>query len=217
MTTSVLPTRGWALELRTSRLTLRVANPSELAALGGLAALGVHPDGQPSPMDGQWTSKPPLARLRYVVDQQLSAIRQWPQANWRLPLTAFLGDDPVGEQWLLGDTFGQTGIMRTRFWLGARYQNLGLGTEMRCAAIRFSFDKLNAKSIVSRTYVDNPRSLAISAKLGYIRQSTDSDLIDGVHREFHVDVLDRKTYELRNWPAVTISPLGTQWSGLEFG
>lgn len=107
--------------------------------------------------------------------------------------------------------------MYTRFWLGAQYQNLGFGTEMRCAAVRFSFDQLNAESTISRTYVDNPRSLAVSAKLGYTRQSTDFDLIDGVRREFHVDVLDRKAYERRNWSAVVIAQCGAHWSGIRFG
>jgi len=55
----------------------------------------------------------------------------------------------------------------TGSWLGMRHQGKGFGTEMRAAILMLAFDHLGAKTARSSAFTDNPRSLAVSRRLGY--------------------------------------------------
>jgi RimJ/RimL family protein N-acetyltransferase len=57
---------------------------------------------------------------------------------------------------------GETGS-----WLGRAYQGRGIGTRMRQAMCVLLFDHLGAQEITSAAFLDNPRSLAVSRRLGY--------------------------------------------------
>ena len=57
--------------------------------------------------------------------------------------------------------------MATGSWLGAAHQGDGIGTEMREAVLQFAFDHLKADRADSGAFLDNPRSLRVSEKLGY--------------------------------------------------
>lgn len=57
---------------------------------------------------------------------------------------------------------GETGS-----WLGMKHQGRGIGTLMRQALCAFMFDHLGAVEVTSAAFVDNPRSLAVSKKVGY--------------------------------------------------
>jgi RimJ/RimL family protein N-acetyltransferase len=48
-----------------------------------------------------------------------------------------------------------------------KHQGRGIGTLMRQALCAFMFDHLGAAEVTSAAFVDNPRSLAVSEKVGY--------------------------------------------------
>ena len=58
---------------------------------------------------------------------------------------------------------GETGS-----WLGRAHQGRGIGTLMRQAICVTLFDHLGAEEITSAAFLDNPASLAVSRKLGYV-------------------------------------------------
>ena len=73
----------------------------------------------------------------------------------------------VGLQELMAKDFAVTRTVETGSWLGAAHQGDGIGTEMREAVLQFAFDHLKATRADSGAFVDNPRSLRVSEKLGY--------------------------------------------------
>ena len=74
----------------------------------------------------------------------------------------------VGVQALHTENFRITRTGETGSWLGRSLQGRGLGTRMRRALCAFAFDHLGAVEITSGAFLDNPASLAVSAKVGYL-------------------------------------------------
>lgn len=62
---------------------------------------------------------------------------------------------------------GETGS-----WLGRQFQGRGIGTLMRQAICALLFDHLEAAEIISAAFTDNPASLAVSRKVGYVDNGT---------------------------------------------
>ena len=56
----------------------------------------------------------------------------------------------------------------TGSWLALRHQGQGVGTLMRQAICALLFDHLDAEQLVSGAFLDNPKSLGVSRKLGYV-------------------------------------------------
>lgn len=65
--------------------------------------------------------------------------------------------------------FAVTGEVSTGSWLGLAYQGRGIGTEMRAAAPHLAFAGLGARTAVSSAMTENPRSLGVSRRLGYLQ------------------------------------------------
>jgi RimJ/RimL family protein N-acetyltransferase len=74
----------------------------------------------------------------------------------------------VGTQGFATRDYLVTRSGETGSWLGAAYQGRGIGTEMRQAMCAFLFDHLEAAAITSGAFLDNPASLAVSRKVGYV-------------------------------------------------
>lgn len=62
---------------------------------------------------------------------------------------------------------GETGS-----WLGRAYQGRGIGTLIRQAICALLFDQLDAAEVSSAAFTDNPASLAVSRKVGYVENGT---------------------------------------------
>ena len=62
---------------------------------------------------------------------------------------------------------GETGS-----WLGRAHQGRGLGTAMRQVMCAFLFDHVGFTEITSGAFTDNPASLTVSAKVGYVANGT---------------------------------------------
>lgn len=156
----------FGLVLRTPRLELRLPSPEQLAALGELAADGIH-DPAVMPFVVPWTDAPPLERARSVLQYQWSVWGSWTPRKWTLELVVLAGGEVVGLQGAGGTDFAVTREVSTGSWLGLRHQGRGIGTEMRAAVLHLAFAGLGAEFAVSGAASDNVASLAVSRRLGY--------------------------------------------------
>lgn len=84
----------------------------------------------------------------------------------------------------------------TGSWLGRQYQGQGIGTAIRAAVLALAFDRLGAQFATSAAYPHNAASLAVSRKLGYVRDGRDRHLNRGQPADLIRLRLDRET-----WPA----------------
>jgi RimJ/RimL family protein N-acetyltransferase len=156
-----------ALRVRTPRLELRLASDEELRALAALAQAGVHPP-ERTPFAVPWTDR---AHLPGFADEFLAfhrgQLQTWSADDWSLNLVAFLEGAVAGSQTLRSARFAETRVVDTGSWLGASFQNRGLGTEMRAGVLELAFRGLGAAAATSGAFVDNPQSARVSEKLGY--------------------------------------------------
>lgn len=183
MLTDVWPLFG--LVLRTPRLELRLPSLEQLAALGELAAEGVH-DPAVMPFITEWTDRPPAERARSVLQYQWSRWAELTPRKWTLELLVSAGDTVLGLQGMGATDFALTREVHTGSWLGRRHHGRGYGTEMRAAVLHLAFAGLGADQARSGALSDNAASLNVSRKLGYVE--------DGTSRQA---VRDRQTTELR--------------------
>jgi RimJ/RimL family protein N-acetyltransferase len=156
----------YGLRIRTPRLELRLPDNEELAALGELAARGVH-DPALMPFAYPWTDLPPAERARSVMQFSWRCLGSWTPGNWSLPLCVFKDGVVVGLQEIAAGDFAVLREVRTGSWLGADHQGQGIGTEMRAAVLHLAFAGLGAEHARSEAFADNPASFAVSRKLGY--------------------------------------------------
>ena len=169
MLTDVWPLFG--LVLRTPRLELRLPSLEQLAALGELAADGVH-DPARMPFFVAWTDRPPAERARSVLQYQWSQWGRWTPQSWSLELAVLAGGEVVGMQGLRATDFARTREVGTGSWLGRRHHGQGYGTEMRAAVLHLAFAGLGAEQARSGAFTDNAASLGVSRKLGYVEDGT---------------------------------------------
>jgi RimJ/RimL family protein N-acetyltransferase len=156
----------FALRVVTSRIELRIPDLDELALLGEVAGRGLYEPGSTEQIV-PWMLLPPAERARAVPAQVWRRLGTFEPMSWRLPLGVFADGVPVGFQFLSGDRFAVRREIATGSWLGLSYQGLGIGTQMRAAALELAFTGLGAVACTSEAFVDNAKSLAVSKKFGY--------------------------------------------------
>lgn len=155
------------LRIRAGDLEMRGLSDDDLAALGELAQRGVHPPEQ-MPFYQAWTDAPP-ERLPLLLAQYHWSVRSgFSQARWSLDLGVWWEGELVGTQGVGGTDYLVTRTGETGSWLGMSHQGRGIGTRMRQAMCAFVFDHLDAVEITSGAYLDNPASIAVSHKVGYV-------------------------------------------------
>ncbi|MET7309541.1 GNAT family N-acetyltransferase [Streptomyces sp. NPDC005134] len=157
----------YGLRIRTPRLELRLPDLELLDDLSTVAADGVHaPDTMPFTVP--WTDGPPAERGRAVYQHVLGTVANWSVRNWVLSLAVLHESKVVGRQDLGAADFAVTGEVSTGSWLGLAHQGQGIGTEMRAAVLHLAFAGLGARTATSSAMTDNPRSLGVSRRLGYL-------------------------------------------------
>jgi RimJ/RimL family protein N-acetyltransferase len=202
--TDVFPAYG--LVLRTPRLELRLPSPEQLAALGELAAEGVH-DPALMPFTVAWTDLAPVPRARAVVQHHWEVLSRLGPDRWTLAFAVLAGGEPAGFQDVTGADFAVTREVATGSWLGLRHHGRGIGTEMRAAVLHLAFAGLGAGWATSAAATDNPASLAVSRKLGYAEDGVERVAVRGVVSE-HVRLrLSRAAWETHRSVPVTIGGL----------
>jgi RimJ/RimL family protein N-acetyltransferase len=155
------------LRITAGPLELRGMTDADIAALADLALAGVHPP-EMMPFSVPWTDTPaealPLRFAQYHWGTRASFSRE----HWVLNLATCWEGVVVGTQGFSTDDYLVTRSGETGSWLGAAHQGRGIGTAMRQAMCAFLFDHLDAQVIRSGAFLDNPASLAVSRKVGYV-------------------------------------------------
>ena len=177
--------RHWPLfdlRITTERLQLRLPTEDLIDELIDTILDGVH-DPDRMPFSFPWTRVPraqlPFNTLAYLW-RELASFKI---GEWHLPLAVVVDGRAVGVQALIAKDFPITRQVDSGSWLGLRYQRLGLGTEMRAAALHFAFTELGAEIATSISFVDNPASIAVSRRIGYRHDGTDRLAREGVMAE----------------------------------
>ncbi|MFF1834624.1 GNAT family N-acetyltransferase [Streptomyces sp. NPDC058231] len=184
----------YGLRIRTPRLELRLPDLELLDDLATVAADGVHaPDSMPFTVP--WTDGTPAARGRAVYQHVLSTVADWSVRNWVLSLAVLHEGKVVGRQDVMARDFAVTGEVNTGSWLGLAHQGQGIGTEMRAAVLHLAFAGLGARSATSSAMTDNPRSIGVSRRLGYLPDGLEVAALRGAPVTLQRLRLDRDRWE----------------------
>jgi RimJ/RimL family protein N-acetyltransferase len=194
------------LRLETPGLELRVPTESDLYALAGLAALGVH-DPEVQPFAHPWTDVAPAERARGTLQYQWRQWAQWTPEKWALQLAVIRDGVVVGTQSMNAENFATLHEVSTGSWLGLEHQGRGTGTEMRAAVLHLAFEGLGADYARSAAFTDNPASLGVSRKLGYAEDGIERDVRRGQPAVTKRLRLDRATWQATARIPVTIHGL----------
>jgi RimJ/RimL family protein N-acetyltransferase len=155
------------LRITAGLLELRGITDEDIAALVDVALDGIHPPDR-MPFAVPWTDAPreelPLRFAQYHWGNRASFSRE----RWVLDLVVRWERVVVGTQGFFTRDYLVTRSGETGSWLGAAHQGRGIGTAMRQAMCAFLFDHLDAEAIRSGAFLDNPASLAVSRKVGYV-------------------------------------------------
>lgn len=165
----VLPALG--LRVRAGDLELRGVTDDLVVELADLAARGVH-DPARMPFSFAWTDTAPDDFLRSFAQYHWRTRADFSPAGWDLNLAVLHRGQVVGVQGVGTKDFLVTRTGETGSWLGLGHQGRGLGTAMRQVMCAFLFDHVGFTEITSGAFTDNPASLAVSAKVGYVANGT---------------------------------------------
>jgi RimJ/RimL family protein N-acetyltransferase len=161
----------FGLQLATPRLTLAPLRDDDLVETIDVILAGIHPaDRMPFAMP--WTDAPRDELISNTLRYYWTTRGASTPESWVLPFVVRRAGAVVGLQELTGKNFAVTSLVGTGSWVGAAYQNEGIGTEMRSTVLQFAFDHLKAQRADSDAFLDNPASLRVSAKLGYRNDGT---------------------------------------------
>ncbi|MGH3276023.1 MAG: GNAT family N-acetyltransferase [Streptosporangiaceae bacterium] len=194
------------LRLRTPALELRWPTMEDLDALARLAEAGVHDPGV-QPFEVPWTDASPAERARSTMQYHWARWGSWRPADWSLDLVVDRDGTVVGTQGLAGRDFTVRRQVGTGSWVGQKYQGQGIGTEMRAAVLHLAFEGLHAGVATSCAHDDNPASLAVSRKLGYVDNGIDWHVVRGQSTLVRRLRLDRSAWEAHRSIPVEINGL----------
>lgn len=168
------------LVLRTPRLELRPDGDEGARELAELALDGIHPP-ERMPFSAPWSDTAAAELPRNVLQHLWHNRAQLRPDEWTLSLLVRLDGRVVGLQDVGASRFATTLEVSSGSWLGMAHQGKGIGTEMRAAILLFAFDHLGAEQARSSAFTDNAESLAVSRKLGYLDDGTETAVPRG-HR-----------------------------------
>jgi RimJ/RimL family protein N-acetyltransferase len=205
----------FGLRLRTERLELRLPTMDDLAALAALASAGVH-DPAKMPFSVPWTDVSAEERAQSVLRWHWGHWAAWQPGKWSLELVVLSAGVVIGTQSLSAESFAVLREAGTGSWLGRRFQGQGLGTEMRAAVLYLAFAGLGAVAVTSGAFTDNPASMRVSRKLGYLDDGIGRVIRRGQPATLQRLRLSRQSWEANQHATVEISGLDAciKWFGL---
>lgn len=168
------PTALWApfgLRVRCGALELRAITDDDIRALADLALAGVH-DPARMPFGVPWTDAPPERLPAAMASYYWSTRAQFAPEAWILDLAVRVDGELAGVQGFATKDYLVVRSGETGSWLGRAFQGRGIGTAMRRVMCALLFDHLDAEEITSAAFADNPASLAVSRKVGYVENGT---------------------------------------------
>lgn len=170
----------FALRIECGPLRLRAVREFDVPLIADAVNRdGIYDDGRPMPFLARWPEQLgehglPTAQFYWGL------YANWSANSWHVPLLVEHDGQLVGTQ-DMGCTrpLATMGVVETGSWLLRSAQGKGIGTLMRQAVCAFAFDELGATQMVSSAFADNPRSRAVSRKVGYrengVRRVPDPD------------------------------------------
>lgn len=162
--------RHWpvfGLRLATPRLVLRPVTDDDLADLVDLVLAGIH-DPASMPFLMPWTDAPRDELITETLRYHWRSRAESRPEQWSVHFAVRSRGQLLGTQEISAEHFAVTAAVSTGSWLGRTHHGQGYGTEMRCGVIDFAFDHLKATRAESAAFLDNPASLAVSRKVGYL-------------------------------------------------
>lgn len=157
----------FGLVLEAGPLEMRGITDDVLPALCDLVVQGIHDPGE-MPFYFPWTDAPREELARNTAAYHWRSRAEFSRQHWGLHLAVFHEGRLVGTQGFETSDYLVTRTGETGSWLGRAFQGRGIGTVMRRAMCAFAFDHLGAEAITSGAFLDNPASLAVSRKVGYV-------------------------------------------------
>jgi RimJ/RimL family protein N-acetyltransferase len=162
----------FGLRLATPRVTLTPMRDDDLVETLDLILAGIHDPGR-MPFSMPWTDAPRDELIANTLRHYWTSRGASTPARWSVPFVVRLRGELVGMQNIVSTDFAVTKTVMTGSWIGAAHQGMGIGAEMRSAVIQFAFDHLRAVRADSGAFTDNPASLRVSEKLGYLPDGTE--------------------------------------------
>ena len=163
------PSELWppfGLIVRSGDLTLSAVTDDDLPGLVDLVRSGIHePDLMPFVYP--WTRVAPDKVAQSFAAHHWSERAAFGPDHVSVDLAVRVDGELVGTQGFAGGPFGITRTAETGSWLAQRHQGRGIGTRMRQAVCTLLLDHLGAAEVTSTAFVDNPRSLGVSRRVGY--------------------------------------------------
>jgi RimJ/RimL family protein N-acetyltransferase len=156
----------YGVSLIENDLRMTVITDEDIPALVELATGGIHEPDQ-MPFATPWTAVEPDLLPANMVRYYSSVRANFTPEKFELLFAVRIAGEVVGTQGLHTSDFAVTRTGETGSWLGQPFQGRGIGTRMRRAICAFAFDHLGAVELTSSAFLDNPASLAVSAKVGY--------------------------------------------------
>lgn len=194
------------LRLTTPLVELRHMTDEDLAALGDLAAAGIH-DPATQPFGAEWTDQPLSQIPLGVVQFHWQSRARLKPDNWSIECGVFIDGRLAGTQGVGAKHFRVLREVHTGSWLGKEFQGRGIGTHMRAAVLELAFTGLDAEHATSAAFTDNDASNAVSAKLGYRFDGTDRMVIRGKSATLHRLRLTRSEWEAHRTIPIQIEGL----------
>jgi RimJ/RimL family protein N-acetyltransferase len=156
----------YGISLIENELQMTVITDDDIPGLVDLALGGIHESDQ-MPFSMPWTAVEPEQLPANMVRYYSSVRSNFMPEKFELLFAVRIAGELVGSQGLHASDFAVTRTAETGSWLGRAFQGRGIGTRMRRAICAFAFDHLGAQEVTSGAFLDNPASLAVSAKVGY--------------------------------------------------
>ena len=161
----------YQLRITEGDLELRIIRDDDLPELLAVAQAGVHDPGF-MPFSQAWTDADPSTLPAEFLRYHWSSRAQFTPERFTLNFAVRRDGEIVGTQAISTESYAITRTGETGSWLGRRFHGQGIGTRMRRAVCTFVFDHLDAAEITSGAFVDNPSSLGVSRKVGYVPNGT---------------------------------------------
>lgn len=171
VTTDVELWAPFALRVRCGPLELRAIRDDDIPVIVDLVRAGLH-DPHQMPFAQPWTDAPPERIPTNTAAYYWSTRASFSPSEWTLDLVVRVSGQIAGVQGFATKDYLIVRSGETGSWLGREFQGRGIGTLMRQAMCALVFDHLRGEEITSAAFTDNPTSLAVSRKVGYVDNGT---------------------------------------------
>jgi RimJ/RimL family protein N-acetyltransferase len=172
MTTAATALPLLGLRITAGPVELRGVTDDLIGPLAELAAGGIH-DPDYMPFFSPWSLASAEEMPRSMGQFHWGSRSRFSVEKWSADLAVFHDGELVGSQGISTADYLVTRTGETGSWLARKFQGRGIGTAMRQVMCAFVFDHLDAETITSAAYEDNPASLGVSRKVGYAQNGTE--------------------------------------------